>query len=459
MKRSIVLAALLTSSALAHIGEHSMRHWEIPSPDPDRIFLTFHGDPATSRAVTWRTDQSVEQAFAEIAPALGEPGFIHKAMRIKARTETVDLSQIISKDREPVHYHSVIFQDLEPESLYAYRVGDGKNRWSEWIQFKTASDKEEDFRFVYFGDAQNDVFSRWSRVIRMAHQTAPDAAFALHAGDLINHANADPERAGWFKAGSYLHAQWTGVPVIGNHEYNPVGGANRADKTMSALWQPQFTLPTDESLPDSLKETVYSFDYQGARFIILNSCAENAVQTRFLEKELKKPGARWKIVSFHHPIFAPGGRSNYKPEDREAWRDLFAEYNVDLVLQGHDHSYLRGQVPTLGKNGQPEDDFKTLYVVSVSGPKQYPTQKEFLKQYEPEHYEPVRRGENSQFFQVIEVGNDELVYEAYIATGERYDRAVIRKNHRTGKKKIRQDFEEIEQRTMINTIEYSKKDL
>ncbi|QBG47475.1 metallophosphoesterase family protein [Verrucomicrobia bacterium S94] len=459
MKILFISAALLAGSILAHEGVHAMRHWEIPSPDPDRVFLTFSGDPATSRAVTWRTDQTVRKAYAEIAPAWGEPGFIHKAMRIEAETEVVELSRIINKDRDPVHYHSVVFQNLEPETLYAYRVGDGKDRWSEWIQFKTASDREKNFRFVYFGDAQNDVFSRWSRVIRMAHQTAPNAAFALHAGDLINHANADPEWAGWFKAGSYLHAQWTGVPVIGNHEYSPVGGASRANKTMSALWRPQFTLPVDESLPDSLKETVYSFDYQGARFIILNSCSENTVQTRFLEKELKKPGARWKIVSFHHPVFAPGGRTNYKPEDREAWLDLFAEYNVDLVLQGHDHSYLRGQVPALEKNGQPSNNFQTLYVVSVSGPKQYPTNKDFLKQYEPEHYKPVRRGENSQFFQVIEVDIDELIYEAYTATGELYDRAVIRKNHENGKKEIRQDFEDIESRTMQNTIEYSKKDL
>ena len=58
-----------------HKHADSFRHWEIASRDPDRIFLSFHGDAATRRAVTWRTDTSVEKAFVEIAPALAEPGF------------------------------------------------------------------------------------------------------------------------------------------------------------------------------------------------------------------------------------------------------------------------------------------------------------------------------------------------------------------------------------------------
>ena len=49
-----------------HIGLH---HWEIPSEDPDRIILTFNGNPATSRAVTWRTNTTVTKAIAEIAVA------------------------------------------------------------------------------------------------------------------------------------------------------------------------------------------------------------------------------------------------------------------------------------------------------------------------------------------------------------------------------------------------------
>ena len=46
-----------------------LKHWEIPSKNPDRIILTFHGDPTSSRAVTWRTSTEIENSVAQISEA------------------------------------------------------------------------------------------------------------------------------------------------------------------------------------------------------------------------------------------------------------------------------------------------------------------------------------------------------------------------------------------------------
>jgi len=51
-----------------------------------------------------------------------------------------------------VHYHSVIFDQLKPDTVYVYRVGDGDARWSEWIQFRTAHVEYAPTQFIYFGD-------------------------------------------------------------------------------------------------------------------------------------------------------------------------------------------------------------------------------------------------------------------------------------------------------------------
>ena len=109
-----------------------------------------------------------------------------------------------------------------------YRVGDGSKHWSEWIQFRTAKSTYAPIQFVYFGDAQNDILDHWSRVIRMAYQTAPNASFAIHAGDLVNTAHRDHEWAQWFKAGGFLHSQWTAIPAVGNHEFSSVNGGSRS---------------------------------------------------------------------------------------------------------------------------------------------------------------------------------------------------------------------------------------
>ena len=260
-----------------HDGLH---HWEIPSKDPDRIILTFNGDPSTKRAVTWRTDSTVEKAKAQIAIAGVNSKFARQAIEYIATTQEFDLGLYKSNNSLIVNYHSVIFENLKPNTLYAYRVGDDEN-WSEWIQFKTANDKYSPSQFVYFGDAQNDILSHWSRVIRMAYQTAPNASFVIHAGDLVDTAHRDYEWAQWFKAGGFIHSQWTAIPVVGNHEFQRVNDST--SRRLSIQWRPQFSLPVEENLDEKLHETVYTVEYQDVLILVLNSTGLLEEQTEYIK--------------------------------------------------------------------------------------------------------------------------------------------------------------------------------
>lgn len=414
-----------------HDGLH---HWEIPSMDPDRIILTFHGDPATSRAVTWRTDTGVTRAVAQIAEATVNSGFKDHAVTRNALTEPFDLGEYKGNASLLVHYHSVIFEGLKPDTLYAYRVGDGEAHWSEWIQFRTAKQGYAPTQFVYFGDAQNDILSHWSRVIRMAYQTAPDASFVIHAGDLINLAHRDHEWAQWYKAGGFIHRQWTAVPVLGNHEFMPMGKGK--PRKPSIQWRPQFTLPVENELPERLHETVYTVDYQDLRIIVLNSNYSLDDQTAYLEEQLRNCTAKWKIVTCHHSVFSPAKGRNFQ-FGRDQWKPLFDKYGVDLVLNGHDHTYARGHVPVRSTAERDADKLGTVYVTSVSGPKQYAFSREQLESYEVEGYQLDEATNQKQFFQVITIDNDTLTYVAYTVLGDEYDRAVIRKDFGTGTKKLR----------------------
>ena len=70
----IFIVPLNVSCQLQH-DHRGLHHWEIPSKNPDRIMLTFHGDPSSSRAVTWRTDTSIKKAFAQISEATVNSNF------------------------------------------------------------------------------------------------------------------------------------------------------------------------------------------------------------------------------------------------------------------------------------------------------------------------------------------------------------------------------------------------
>lgn len=379
-------------------------HDPAASVRPDRICLSWSGDPATSFSVTWRTSDQVAKAYAQVAPATPSVDFIRKVSAVTAKSEDLDT------EHGKVRYHEATLAGLKPESLYLYRVGSDSG-WSEWIQVRTASQEAKPFRFIYFGDAQNHVLAHWSRVLRQAYRNAPEAAFLLHAGDLINRAHRNIEWGEWFAAGDWLQASIPQVAVPGNHEYDPMDREDPKDnrELLSRFWRPQFAFP--QNGPKGLEETVFWLDHQGTRIIGLNSVERIAEQKPWLEKVLAKNPNRWTIVTFHHPVFSTArGRDN--KEVREHWKPVLEKAAVDLVLQGHDHTYGRGA----GKNlpeGKSARDAKsgTLYVVSVSGPKMYGLDSDWW----------TRGAENTQLYQVIDVARDTLRYEARTATGELYD--------------------------------------
>lgn len=367
-----------------------------PLAMPDRVILTWAGDPSTSAAVTWRTAVGVATPVAQIAEAEDGPGFVKKARKVSASTEPLktDLSEAL--------YHSARFEGLAPDTVYAYRVGDGFN-WSEWNQFRTASAKPAPLSFIYVGDAQNDIYSLWSRLIRQGFTDARPN-FIVHAGDLINRAERDAEWGEWHRAAGWINRSVVSFPTPGNHEY---GRTVNGQRTITANWRPQFTLP--ENGAKGVEETNYYADIQGVRMIALDSNRMQKEQAAWLDALLANNPNRWTILTFHHPIFSTAkGRDN--KELRETWQPIFDKYGVDLVLTGHDHSYGRTNLITgagvrAGKAG-------TVYVVSVSGPKMYNV---------TPRPEMVRMAEDTQLFQIIRIDGDRLSFEARTARGVLYD--------------------------------------
>ena len=206
-------------------------------------------------------------------------------------------------------------------------------------------------------------------------------------------------------------------------------------RNTSIQWRPQFSLPVEETLNEKLHETVYTIDYQNVRVIVLNSNFNLTEQTNYLEQKLKNSEDKWIIVTCHHSIFSPAKGRDFE-YGRKNWKPLFDRYNVDLVLNGHDHSYARGQVAEMDKVVKQEEINKTIYVTSVSGPKQYKQDSEQLKNYIKQGYQLDKSGNYVQFFQVVTIDQNKLTYVAYTATGNEYDRFEIIKDFDTGEKLI-----------------------
>ena len=59
-----------------------------------------------------------------------------------------------------------------------------------------------------------------------------------------------------------------------------------------------------------------------------------------------------------------------------------------------------------------------------------------IKNYEVDGYKSDKMGEETQFFQVINIDNNKLTYSAYTTLGDLYDRAIITKDFSNGEKTI-----------------------
>ena len=143
------LLALTTGNAPAFThGDHERNqpHWQEATGWPDRIITTLPGDPAHSFAVSWRTNTDVTVGLSEIVLASEVARFDLAAKTVKGETtalnltslqtaEGIEIPEIHNAGLPVVNYHSVTFDGLEPDTLYAYRVRGEIGKWSAWRHY------------------------------------------------------------------------------------------------------------------------------------------------------------------------------------------------------------------------------------------------------------------------------------------------------------------------------------
>jgi hypothetical protein len=384
------------------------RWTEYPSSTrPDQILLTWSGEPQTTQAIQWRTNPEVRKAYLTYGRR-ADLNTLHprQLQRVTARTEPLNDPRLLGDS--VVHRHTVELTGLDPGTAYVYAVGDGSRAgWSEWREFTTAPAGRVPFSFIYMGDAQNGL-DRWGSLVHTAFRERPDAAFYLLAGDLVDRGNQRDNWDSFFHNAQSVFDRRPLVPAIGNHECQ--GGH-------PTLYLRQFALPRNGPA-DLEAKRAYAFHYSNALFVILDSNVDPASQTAWLEHQLATTTATWKFVAYHHPAYSSApGRDNTAV--RKHWTPLFDRYHVDLVLQGHDHAYLRTHPLKDGqKVASPAEG--TVYVVSVSGTKMY--------EQAARDYTSVGLT-NLATYQVLDlqISGHRLVYRAYDLDGTLHDQFIIEK--------------------------------
>lgn len=400
------------------------RVWKTHSPSsetPDQTVVSLGDDPTRRLVWSWRTSPDVKDSVVRIAPARyqtpeddpSSPPDLSDLREVRGAAEPVRSPGLLN---DPVVLrHTVAVDGLEPDTIYYYSVGDGSPKhWGPWRTVKTAPSRQRRLEFLYLGDAQTG-FEAWGGLLTTAFRRHPGMDAILLAGDLVDRGN---ERTNWdhfFLRAAPVFDRVPLMPAAGNHEYLDRG---------PWLYRSTFRLPQDgpEGVDPGL---VYSFRYGGAFFAVLDSTSavmsdsQAAKQAEWLDRALASTDAEWKFVMFHHPIY-PSHPTRDNPRIRARWVPVIDRHHVDMVLQGHDHAYLR--TPPMRNHERVSTSADgTTYVVAVSGDK-------FVHAQPARDYIEVGRTDVSTY-QTIEIDEParRLTYRSWGIDGDVVDSFVIQK--------------------------------
>lgn len=372
------------------------------STTPKSLVTTWKGDARTSRAVTWYTEDHTIQGVVQIAKGTNAADLDLEDVM----TWTADSTVIEIGKGKKQGTHKAEVTGLDSGTEYIYRVGSGESGdWSQPVVFKTEEDEVKTFTWINVSDSQGEVesdFEYWGQALDQAFNIFPDSRFIVHNGDLTEEPEDEAEWDFFFNKAEKWLARIPLLPVTGNHD---------EIKDVSDRFTSHFNLP-DNGASGSNVGTTYSLDYGNAHFVFLNTESNIKGQKKWLREDLKKNNKEWTIVAIHRPAY--GGSTYKKIED---WVEVFDEFGVDLVLQGHNHEYSRSFHL---KNGKVVNEGQgTVYVTTnTTGPK-------FNEKKSDQFYHAVHFQNYKGMFAGITIGEGTLTYQAYDIEGQKLDEFTL----------------------------------
>lgn len=433
---------------------------------PTMVSVTMGDDARTSANIGWFSKRTLPETDIEIFKSATKPTAADfKGVATTSSSFTADTqSELVTRYFPGIdigvaglfnyefdmYRHSVRLTGLESGSKYYYRVGNAARGWWSDIGCLETADGSDSVTFFHMSDPQSqneEQYTRaWANVVSSAFELYPQAKFIVNTGDLVDKGmNVNQWRWMFDTASKDLMSTYH-MPVTGNHEekdeHSTVGN---------------FILP---NIPeqDTASGVYYSYEYNNVLVIVLNTNDLNAdealndAQMEWLKKTAAASDAEWKIVALHKALYSNG--SHYDDDDVCAFRGqlggLLPELDIDLVLQGHDHVYLRtysldsNEVTyteyTYLQHGN--DIYKTqimptgtTYVISgTSGVKTYLTKGVSLTD---EYFPRAQKIYNAttSMFSAIEVEDGVLYFTAYAVDGDNCsvaDKFAIQKNTAQG---------------------------
>ena len=315
------------------------------NPTPRHVHLGIVGDPKTSMVVQWRTADENETKATEIRYGVGAN--LPEAQLTETATGITFGYRATGMQIYQVHQAHVC--GLTPGTTYSYQVG-ASGYYSPVYSFTTAPDivanPDTEVVLALLGDSR-DGYDVWEQLAALVQARSPD--LILFSGDAVTVGLAQYEWEEFFGRGEQLLARVPLVSAHGNHEVNAVN------------YYAQLAMPGDQEN--------FGIDYGHAHITVANDSPDDIAKLTgefrdaiAADFEASK-NARWKLLMHHQPMWSASTRHGSNLTLQQAWGPLVDQYNVDLVLSGHDHDYEVSK-PLINGVAQSSNADATVFVVA-----------------------------------------------------------------------------------------------
>lgn len=274
-------------------------------------YLIYEGNPK-SMMVLWQMDSSVKCTILW--------GVDKKYSSGNAQTAEYNTS---------THQHKYAISGLSPATRYYYQIKDVGSG-----SFTTAPDSAATkVKFFVYGDTRSHPIDNDSVCGQMVNTYTNDLAFqtiVFHTGDWVS---ADAETnwsSEWFN--------YTCIHMMKIQANLPINGCIGNHEGSGKYFKEYYPYPTGS------KKFYWSFNYGPVHFAIVNDVSESfspgSAQYKWLNNDLVSTTRPWKILLFHEPGWSAGTHSD-NTDVQKYIQPLCTKYGVDIVVCGHNHSYVR----------------------------------------------------------------------------------------------------------------------
>ncbi len=295
---------------------------------------------------------------------------------------------------------------LEAGAEYEYKLADYvAGTESEVFSFTALDPSVESFSFASLGDSQNAAED--GKYLNRIFCAMGDVDFLIHSGDICEDSRVEESWTNMLDTNREYFGKLPTMTASGNHETTYKGGTDTQNRHF-------YNNKPEQGSTDI--GYYYSFTYGNTKFIVLNTNMGDhysgayslpKAQYDWLVSELQSNTCRWTVVTMHCPMYSVGkyGSSANTNGTSLALRaqlgDLFAQYGVDIVIQGHDHALsktypigegstvMQGTQQTVGGITYDVDPAGPIYIMTGPAGNQWRAP---VDGYEAEFYEEVQTG-------------------------------------------------------------------